>query len=118
MLTGTGADKVPSGLACRQRHLNGAGGNDTLDGGMGSDLLTGSAGADVFVSSDGQEGSDDVTDVHVGIVHLQINGASSVPDLTFTAQGQDVRLSFGTVSVLVEHVSVAPLQDPGNFIFA
>ncbi|UWQ38909.1 calcium-binding protein [Leisingera aquaemixtae] len=115
-LAGGGGDDTLSGGTGGDR-LRGGGGRDVLVGQKGDDLLTGGGRADTFVFHKGQ-GNDTITDFTAGQDHIQIGrGASRLGQLDFETQGDDVLVSFADVTILVEDISLAQLQDADNFLF-
>lgn len=121
---GSGKDLVEGGKGGDR--LSGGGGNDTLSGGTGRDVLLGKKGddhltggshADTFVFHKGH-GNDTITDFTAGEDLIGIGrGASRLSQLEFEQQGDDVLVSFADVTILVEDISVAQLQDADNFLF-
>ncbi|UWQ47351.1 calcium-binding protein [Leisingera aquaemixtae] len=115
-LAGGGGDDTLSGGTGGDR-LRGGGGRDVLVGQKGDDLLTGGGRADTFVFHKGH-GNDTITDFTAGQDHIQIGrGASRLGQLDFEKQGDDVLVSFADVTILVEDISLAQLQDADNFLF-
>ncbi|WP_293572849.1 calcium-binding protein [Phaeobacter sp.] len=106
--------------------LLGGGGNDILIGGTGrdellgqtgDDRLTGGAYADTFVFNQGY-GNDTITDFSAGQDLIEIrSGANGLADLTFTAMGDDVQITFANVTILVENIALADLDNAENFLF-
>ena len=96
--------------------LSGLDGDDRLIGGKGADILTGGLGLDTFVFAAG-DGSDRIKDFTLGDDHITIAGTHALADITFARVGADVRLTVGTLQVLVEHMTVAALHDATNFVF-
>ncbi|WP_411352768.1 calcium-binding protein [Leisingera aquaemixtae] len=112
---GNGADTLSGGTGGDR--LSGGSGRDVLLGHKGDDLLTGGGRADTFVFHKGH-GNDTITDFTAGQDHIQIGrGASRLGQLDFEAQGDDVLVSFADVTILVEDISLAQLQDADNFLF-
>lgn len=95
--------------------LLGLAGGDRLIGGAGADVLTGGAGLDTFVFLP-TDGIDKITDFVVGQDHIELRAANALADITFTQVGADVRLTFGALQILVEHQTVAAMQDQNNFL--
>ena len=97
--------------------LSGGSGRDTLLGHKGDDLLTGGSQADTFTFHKNQ-GNDTITDFTAGEDRIAIGrGANRLEHLDFEQQGGDVLVSFANVTILVEDISVADLQDADNFLF-
>ncbi|UWQ34536.1 calcium-binding protein [Leisingera sp. M527] len=97
--------------------LKGESGRDMLLGHKGNDVLTGGSQADTFVFHKGH-GNDTITDFTAGEDHIAIGrGASRLSQLDFESQGDDVLVSFANVTILVEDITVAQLQDADNFLF-
>ncbi|UWQ76949.1 hypothetical protein K3724_08985 [Leisingera sp. M658] len=97
--------------------LKGESGRDMLLGHKGNDVLTGGSQADTFVFHKGH-GNDTVTDFTAGEDRIAIGrGASRLSQLDFESQGDDVLVSFANVTILVEDITVAQLQDADNFLF-
>lgn len=96
--------------------LLGGNGNDTLAGDAGNDSLIGGAGSDTFVFGSGG-GTDRIRDFALGFDHITVSGAHALSDITFSTFGTSVKLSFGTVEVLVQHMTVGDLQNDANFVF-
>ncbi|WP_036797568.1 calcium-binding protein [Leisingera caerulea] len=133
LLGGTGKDHLKGGNG--NDTLSGGGGNDTLSGGTGGDKLSGGNGRDVLLGHKGNDqltgggradtfvfhkghGNDTITDFTAGQDHIQIGrGASRLGQLDFEQQGDDVLVSFADVTILVEDISAAQLQDADNFLF-
>lgn len=105
LLGGSGADR-----------LNGGTGADRLDGGAGRDTLTGGAQADVFVFNPGS-GLDTIRDFAAGVDVIQIRTARALSDLTFTDIGNDVRIDFNSIQMIVEDIEITQLRLAGNFSF-
>ncbi|MCD9147708.1 calcium-binding protein [Pseudophaeobacter flagellatus] len=99
-----------------QDQLFGGNGDDTLNGHLGDDLLSGGAGADLFVFRSGH-GNDTISDFELGQDKIVIGrGASWFKQLDFAQQGDDVLVSFSDVTILVEDMTLAQLQDADNFL--
>ena len=96
--------------------LLGLAGNDQLNGGAGADVLTGGDGLDTFVFLP-TDGIDGITDFVVGQDRIELRAANTLADITFAQVGTDVRLTFGTLRILVEDQTVAAMQDQDNFLF-
>ncbi|MBY6134194.1 hypothetical protein KUV61_00005 [Nocardioides marinus] len=97
--------------------IAGGKGRDTLKGGKGEDFLTGGFGADTFVFGR-DHGNDTITDFGQGNDLIEIiRGAKSLEQVTFSQDGNDVLLSFGSTTVLVESTTVAELNDADHFLF-
>lgn len=112
---GSGNDTLLAGSG--DDRLQGSRGNDRIIGQRGDDTLTGGRGDDIFVFNRGH-GDDVITDFTAGDDHIRIlNGADNLADLTFETQGADVLVSFADVSILVEDITLAVLQDADNFLF-
>ncbi|NSY36944.1 calcium-binding protein [Leisingera sp. ANG59] len=133
LIGGTGSDNMKGGNG--NDRLIGGGGNDTMSGGTGSDTMNGGNGRDVLIGHKGDDlltgggradtfvfhkghGNDTITDFTAGQDHIQIGrGASRLGQLDFEQQGDDVLVSFANVTILVEDITVAQLQDADNFLF-
>jgi len=115
VLEGSGANNVLIGGLGNDR-LAGLAGNDILRGGANNDTLTGDAGLDVFVFNPG-EGSDRITDFTVGDDRIELRAANGLNDLAFVAVVDDVRITFGALTILVEDITVAELRVDANFLF-
>ncbi|WP_293572850.1 calcium-binding protein [Phaeobacter sp.] len=97
--------------------LFGGDGTDRLVGQAGNDRLTGGSQADTFVFARGH-GADTITDFTIGTDLIQIlSGADSITQLGFATLGDDVRISFADVTVVVENVSLTALMEAENFQF-
>lgn len=97
--------------------LFGGSGNDWIEGEAGNDTLWGGSGADKFVFRPGV-GSDRIEDFQDGSDKIQIiGGPRGIGGLTFKTIGDDVRITFGTVTILVEDITRAELSAT-DFIFA
>ncbi|MGR3759602.1 calcium-binding protein [Roseobacteraceae bacterium NS-SX3] len=115
LLGGRGSDLLVGGSG--NDDLFGGEGRDTLLGHQGDDLLTGGAGRDVFLFHR-NHGNDTISDFELGIDRIEIGrGASRLGQLDFEQQGEDVLVSFSNVTILVEDVTLAQLQDADNFLF-
>lgn len=115
LIGGGGSDSLIGGSG--NDTLSGGNGRDTLIGHKGNDLLIGGGRADTFVFHKGH-GNDTIADFTAGQDHIQIGrGASRLDQLEFGQQGGDVLISFADVTILVENISVAELQNADNFLF-
>ena len=96
--------------------LNGGSGSDTLEGEAGNDVLVGGAASDRFVFRATSD-SDTITDFQDGADRIQIiGGPVGFGGLTLATLGDDVRISFGTVRIVVEDITRADLT-AADFIF-
>lgn len=121
---GTGDDQLFGQIG--KDNINGGAGNDALSGGtgrdilighLGNDTLTGGAQADRFVFHKGH-GQNVITDFEIGVDKIEIGrGASRLNQLTFAKKGDDVKVSFADVEVMVNDVTVKQLNDGDNFVF-
>lgn len=97
--------------------LFGGSGADTLEGEAGNDTLAGGSGSDQFLFRP-TSNSDVITDFQDGADRIRIiGGPAGVGGLTFTTLGEDVRISFGTVRILVENITRAELSG-ADFLFS
>lgn len=97
--------------------LYGGSGSDTLEGETGNDLLSGGLGSDRFVFRSNAN-ADTITDFQDGSDRIQIiGGPAGFGGLRLTTVGEDVRISFGSVTILVEHITRAELS-AADFIFS
>lgn len=97
--------------------LYGGSGSDTLEGESGNDVLAGGLGADRFVFRT-TSNSDTIIDFQDGSDRIQIiGGPAGFGGLKLTTVGEDVRISFGTVRILVEDITRAELS-AADFIFS
>ena len=96
--------------------LSGGSGSDTLEGEAGNDVLTGGSGADQFLFRPGGN-ADTITDFQDGADRIRIvGGPTTFGGLTLSDVGDDVRVSFGSVSVLVKNMTLDELTS-ADFIF-
>lgn len=96
--------------------LYGGSGNDVLEGGSGNDTLGGGLGSDRFVFQAGS-GSDIVTDFQDGADRIHFSGGpSGFAALTLRSLGEDVRITYGTQTILVEDITRAELTS-ADFLF-
>ncbi len=96
--------------------LEGRGGADILHGGSGRDVLKGGAGADVFIFAPG-DGTDRITDFKARTDVIAIEAANRKSDLTFTVEGDDVRITYQSMSILVEDITLTAINQVVNFDF-
>lgn len=108
------SDKLYGGTG--DDRLYGGSGSDTLEGEAGNDVLLGGTGSDRFVFRS-TANSDTITDFQDGSDRIQIIGVSGFSRLTLATVGEDVRISFGTVRILVEDITRAELTS-ADFIFS
>ncbi|MBC7739470.1 MAG: hypothetical protein H7245_20190 [Candidatus Saccharibacteria bacterium] len=112
-----GADTLQGDAGADQ--LFGGSGADRLIGGLDGDVLTGGIsahGGDVFVF-DKTSGADRISDFQDGIDLIEItSGAVRFDQLTVQDQGADVLVSFGTSSVLIQHIEPGALTE-ADFLF-
>lgn len=86
--------------------LDGSNGADTLVGGKGNDVLTGGGGLDTFRFTRG-DGRDTITDFDQFRDTIEIiDGAESFDDLMITQAGDNVRIKFANVTIIVEDQQV------------
>lgn len=96
--------------------VTGGAGNDTLAGGSGIDTVSGGGGADTFVLWSGV-GTEIVTDFENGLDHIQfITGPTRFSQLTITDIGADVRVSYGTMSLILKGIQPGVLN-AADFLF-
>ena len=99
--------------------LDGGKGNDVLNGGGGDDVLTGGQGKDIFAFGVAA-GDDRVTDFennHDRIRFEGIPGVDDFSDLTITAVGPDVLITWGTGdSIVLESTPIGAIG-ASDFIF-
>lgn len=116
VVKGNGGNDKLLGNNGNDRIIGGAG-NDVLVGGQGNDRLIGGRGSDTFVFKRG-EGSDTIVDFDVDSDVIKIGrGANSMDDLSFARAGADVVVHFSNVSIVVQDVTPADIQDVDNFLF-
>lgn len=90
--------------------LRGGTGNDRLEGGAGPDALTGGAGADTFVYRLGT-GTDRITDFQDGIDRILIRAPADLTvNLSFTRQGDDVRVAATNLLILIEDIALSRIS--------
>ncbi|MEI6099482.1 MAG: hypothetical protein WCS20_14560 [Alphaproteobacteria bacterium] len=111
---GIKADHLLGGSGYDQ--LYGGRGADRLDGGTGGDLLSGGLGADEFRFDLG-DGWDRITDFTAGEDVIRILAADSRAELTFVVKGDDVRIDYRSIHILVQDITVAELDQAVNFQF-
>ena len=97
-------------------NLAGGSGDDRLNGGAGRDVLTGGKGVDTFVFGLG-DGSGVITDFEVRTDVIQILDAERRSDLTFTVEGDDLRITYRDIQIVVEDVTLAQINQAANFDF-
>lgn len=98
--------------------LRGGPGGDRLVGGAGNDTLTGGTGRtrDTFVFGK-SGGTDHITDFQDGLDRIEItSGATTFANLHLTKHGTDVWVSFGTSTIVVEHLTMTQLTS-ADFLF-
>jgi serralysin len=96
--------------------LSGGAGNDNLNGGVGNDLLRGGLGMDRFVFNAG-DGSDRILDFQDGADRIVIDsGATSIAGLAITQVGDNVRIVFGTTTILLDNMDRADIT-AADFLF-
>jgi hypothetical protein len=115
LLDGGANDDVLFGGADVDRLLGGLG-NDKLTGGTGTDTLSGGTGVDWFLFNAG-DGVDRITDFQLGVDKIDLLSATSFAQLTFSAGIGGARVFFGGTLVTVDGMTIAQLDDPGNFLF-
>jgi serralysin len=97
--------------------LSGGSGLDLLEGGAGNDILRGGLAADQFLFRS-TSNTDTVLDFQDGIDKIRIiGGPTSIAGLTIAQAGDDVNISFGTVSIHLNAMTVAELT-AADFLFA
>lgn len=112
---GGGRDLLDGGRG--RDFLDGSNGSDTLIGGKGNDVLTGGGGLDTFQFTSG-DGRDTITDFDQfrDLIEI-IDGAESFDDLMITQAGDNVRIKFANVTIIVEDQQVGDFT-PADFIFS
>lgn len=116
-----GADKLLGGGG--RDVLSGQNGGDTLNGGKGNDVLIGGQGADVFVFA-GSFGKDVIRDFNANsnLEDIDLSGVKSIKgffDLKnnhMTQEGDDVLITAGLNTILLQDVDLADLNN-GDFLF-
>ena len=99
--------------------LDGGKGNDVLNGGGGDDVLTGGLGRDIFAVG-ASSGSDFVTDFQNNQDRIRFEGIAGVDDfsdLTISAVGADVLISWGTGDSIVLQGTPIGVIGASDFIF-
>jgi len=116
VLRGGAGDDILKGGADNDR-LFGDAGNDVLRGHDGSDQLTGGAGSDVFVFTNGQTGSDTITDFNstedVIAIHLDGLNKSAV---TVSNSGGNTEIEFGSNLITLDDVKLIESDITFDFI--
>ncbi|HSF94232.1 MAG TPA: calcium-binding protein [Thermohalobaculum sp.] len=97
--------------------LRGEDGDDILAGDEGEDHLLGGLGADRFLA--GPDGHvDTIADFEPGVDLIRFGGsAGSISDLRFEQVGHDVLVTGSGMSVRVERIDVADIENAVNFEF-
>ncbi|APG49007.1 calcium-binding protein [Phaeobacter porticola] len=97
--------------------IRGGAGVDRLFGGTGDDILSGGTGADIFVFNQGDH-TDRITDFEIGIDRIKLGrGAEDMGDVDFGQVDDNVAIYFANVTVFVEDMTIADLQNPDHFLF-
>ena len=97
-------------------NLAGGAGSDSLDGGAGNDVLRGGLNADKFVFN-AAGGTDTVLDFQNGSDRIEIeSGATRFANLTIRQIGDDVRVVFGTTTILIENTDRSDIT-AADFLF-
>ncbi|GGW41282.1 hypothetical protein GCM10011452_32050 [Gemmobacter lanyuensis] len=105
LIAGAGADR-----------LFGGDGSDRLMGGRGADTLTGGANADRFIFGQG-DGTDVVRDFQNGVDRFEItSGAASFAGISVVDAGENVRITFSNVTIIVEDVAHTAIG-ASDFVF-
>ncbi|MEI4473073.1 M10 family metallopeptidase C-terminal domain-containing protein [Frigidibacter sp. MR17.24] len=114
--------------------LYGETGNDLLDGGTGDDLLYGGAGADRLIGGTGNDvmvggvggdnfvfhfadGADRILDFDSAVDKLVFEGFATPPAILFTTVGDDLRLDYGSGTILLDDVRSGEMTGD-VFVFA
>lgn len=114
LLGGDGNDQLYGGSEADS--LLGGAGADTLDGGFGDDVMRGGLGSDRFLFKAGW-GDDQIVDFQDGTDRIQFSGGpASLAQLVLVQTGDDVTISFGTNSILIENIVLANLT-AADFLF-
>lgn len=110
-----GSDLLYGGVG--NDYLSGGTEGDKLDAGAGNDVLRGGAGSDQFIFRT-TSNADSIVDFQDGADRIRIiGGPTSMSGLQLTQVGEDVRVSFGTVTILVDNITKAELTT-ADFLFA
>ncbi|WP_147108395.1 calcium-binding protein [Tateyamaria sp. syn59] len=97
--------------------LNGGAAKDVLIGGSGDDTMTGGSSADRFVFVKTAAGQEDViTDFDASQDRIRIYGENNPGTATFQDLGDDLLVTYGTNSILIENTEEADLTST-NFLF-
>ncbi len=112
-ISGLGGNDVLHGGAHRDV-IKGGTGRDMIYGNGGNDVLFGNGGNDTFVFAAG-DGSDRIRDFKVGKDLIQIDGAQ-FDDLTFAKTGTAVTITWQDISIQVDNVKLAAMNDIDNFL--
>jgi Ca2+-binding RTX toxin-like protein len=101
------------------RRADGLTGNDldnVLTGGKGNDLLEGGGGSDTFVIL-ADSGRDRVVDFDPAVDVIDFAGATRLSALTFADVGDNVLVTFGQSSIVVEDITIGELRTADAFGF-
>jgi serralysin len=114
LIGGDGADTLVG--ATSADNLSGGAGSDSLDGGAGNDMLRGGLNADKFVFNAGG-GTDTILDFQNGSDRIEIeSGATSFANLSVAQVGDDVRVVFGTTTILIANMDRVDIT-AADFLF-
>lgn len=112
-ISGLGGNDVLHGGAHRDV-VKGGTGRDIIYGDGGNDVLFGNGGNDTFVFAAG-DGADRIRDFNIGQDLIQIDGAQ-FDDLILAKSGTAVTITWQDISIQVDNVKLAALNDIDNFL--
>lgn len=115
LIGGSGNDDLNGGIG--RDILKGGSGHDTLIAGRGKDRLTGNTGDDTFVFKH-RDGANVIRDFGNGndVIEIQ-HGARGMRGLTFSQDGDDVRIAYAQTTIIVRDWEVEDLQSEDFFLF-
>ncbi|WP_051371888.1 calcium-binding protein [Leisingera aquimarina] len=96
--------------------IRGGGGADTITGGAGDDLLLGNAGRDLFVFN-GSHGNDTVRGFNSKRDSIWVKGSVGIEDLELQQLEDDVRVKFGSTTIIVEDTDLGFFLENDPLIF-
>lgn len=115
LIGGDGQDRLHGGRGSDK--LDGGADRDVLKGGREDDILTGGAGADIFHFRRAAD-HDRITDFEIGADVIRFaSGPEALDQLRFSVSGDDVLITFGRMTILVESVALDALRTDEHFVF-
>ncbi len=96
--------------------IKGGGSSDLIKGGKGDDLLFGNGGRDTFVFAK-NDGTDRIRNFRAEKDLIRLKGADDASDFQVRQVGDDVRVKYGSTTIIVEDTDLGFFLGEDPFVF-